>query len=169
MIKDLLWALFFLLLLIMWKGASSLEVTQQIKNYSGPPEKPTEMLASYGIKFPEIVLAQAILETQWFSSTIFKENKNMFGMKFNKRGWAIGTNRGHAEYEKLEDSISDYAAWQAMVLKLKPAHTREEYYALLEDLPFKKGNSSKKLRYATDRNYVAKVKKIVKIVEDCDF
>ena len=36
---------------------------------------------SLNMKFPEIVKAQAILESSNFSSEIFKANNNMFGMK----------------------------------------------------------------------------------------
>ena len=38
-----------------------------------------------GIKHPDIVLAQAILESGYLTSQIFIENKNLFGMRFPER------------------------------------------------------------------------------------
>jgi hypothetical protein len=55
-----------------------------------------------------LILAQVLHETGNLKSAIFLENNNLFGMKFNKRGWAIGINRGHAVYNFWWSSIFDY-------------------------------------------------------------
>lgn len=57
-----------------------------------------------------LVFAQAAHETAFFKSDIFKENKNLFGMKQAKRrkNTATGTNRYHATYDSLMSSIYDY-------------------------------------------------------------
>ena len=58
----------------------------------------------------KMIIAQAGFETGNFSSAIFLENKNLFGMKLPKirKTTAIGEARGHAVYKSWEDSIKDY-------------------------------------------------------------
>lgn len=58
----------------------------------------------------KMVFSQAAFETGNFTSEIFKENKNLFGMKLAKvrKTTAIGEARGHAVYRTWEDSIKDY-------------------------------------------------------------
>jgi hypothetical protein len=67
-----------------------------------------------GIKYPDIVMAQAKIESGHFTSAIFKENNNLFGMKLpaQRKTTAIGKNRGHAKYETWQDSVKDYKIWQ---------------------------------------------------------
>lgn len=81
------------------------------------------------IKYPETVLAQARLETGNFSSDIFKENHNLFGMKLaGKRPTsAIGINRGHAKYRSWKDSVVDYALLQSYIIAKLPENNNEEY------------------------------------------
>lgn len=57
-----------------------------------------------------IILAQAKHETWGFTSDIFIENNNFFGIKEAKKRkrTCIGTNRGHAVYSSLEDCVLDY-------------------------------------------------------------
>lgn len=65
--------------------------------------------------FPErqaqYITSQAAFETGGFTSTIFKENNNLFGMKSAGQSLVVGENRGHAVYNSIEDSIKDYAKW----------------------------------------------------------
>jgi len=58
----------------------------------------------------KLITAQAGFETGNFTSVIFKENNNLFGMKLARvrKTTAIGENRGHAVYKSVEDCISDY-------------------------------------------------------------
>jgi len=58
----------------------------------------------------KMIVAQAGFETGNFTSAIFLENKNLFGMKLPKirKTTAIGEARGHAVYKSWEDSIKDY-------------------------------------------------------------
>ena len=81
------------------------------------------------IKYPETVLAQARLETGNFTSDIFKENHNLFGMKVaGKRPTsAIGTHRGHAQYRDWKDSVIDYALFQSFIIAKLPKNNIEEY------------------------------------------
>lgn len=66
------------------------------------------------VEHPHIVYAQAILETGNFTSAIFLENNNLFGMKHprQRETLSLGHNRGHAKYKSWQDSVRDYAKWQ---------------------------------------------------------
>lgn len=57
-----------------------------------------------------IILAQAKHETWDFTSKIFIENNNVFGLKQAKKRktTCIGTNRSHGVYESIEDCVLDY-------------------------------------------------------------
>jgi uncharacterized FlgJ-related protein len=81
------------------------------------------------IKYPETVLAQAKLETGNFTSAIFKENHNLFGMKLAEKRptSAIGVNRGHAQYRDWRDSVIDYALLQSFIIAKLPTLNSKEY------------------------------------------
>jgi uncharacterized FlgJ-related protein len=81
------------------------------------------------IKYPETVLSQARLETGNFTSDVFKENHNLFGMKVaGKRPTsAIGTNRNHAKYRNWKDSVVDYALFQSYIIAKLPSNTSDSY------------------------------------------
>lgn len=119
----------------------------------------TSVIESYGIKFPMVALAQATWETHWFSSRIFRESKNRFGMKHNKRGYSVKEHLGHAYYLSDEDSYKDYAEWQRAVLSLRPCYTEEEYLKVLDNLPICKG-----CRYAEDPTYTSKIRGRMKLL-----
>jgi len=104
-------------------------------------------IGNFNFKFPEIVYAQAIIETGNFTSVIFKESHNMFGMKLAKLRptTAVGESRGHAEYYNWIDSLHDYGIYYAKYLM---DLNEEEYYAFLSKY------------YAEDPNYVKKVRRL---------
>lgn len=100
-----------------------------------------------GIRFPDIVFAQAMLETGHFKSRIFVEANNLFGMKLarSRPTTAIGEYSGHAMYEDWVSSVMDYALYQSAYLrKLK---TRDQYYEYLSQ------------NYAEDPDYVTKLRR----------
>ena len=72
------------------------------------------------IKYPEVVLLQAQLETGFYKSDIFLNGNNLFGMKYPKfrNTVAIGTYKGHSQYEHWIDSVRDYKLWQEWYLSL---------------------------------------------------
>jgi len=76
------------------------------------------MLKELNVKYPHIVLAQSILETGHYSSTIFKTNHNLFGMKEARRRvkTAKGTQLNHAYYDNWKESVYDYAFYQCRYL-----------------------------------------------------
>jgi hypothetical protein len=73
------------------------------------------MLITHGVGYEaaKIILAQAKLESGHFSSDIFLENNNPFGMKQarSRETTAVGTHRGHAVYPTVEHAVKDYILW----------------------------------------------------------
>jgi Mannosyl-glycoprotein endo-beta-N-acetylglucosaminidase len=70
------------------------------------------------IKYPDIVLLQSHLETGYYTSDIFLNGNNCFGMRFPKcrPTTAIGTYKEHAQYSHWSESVIDYALWQEWYL-----------------------------------------------------
>jgi len=102
------------------------KIMDKVKSFfgAGPSKNPTEKpfsvenlkaeIVKQGIKYPNIVLAQATLESGHFGSDIFKENNNLFGMKKPsvRKTLATGENRGHATFKNWTDSVRDYKIFQ---------------------------------------------------------
>jgi hypothetical protein len=85
------------------------------------------------IKFPDIVIAQAVEESGEFKSDIWIENHNPFGMKLagSRNTTNVGENRGHAKYKNWQMAVIDYAYMQAVFArKIK---TRKGYYEYLKN------------------------------------
>jgi len=108
-----------------------------------------KQLVKIGVAYPDVVLAQAKIETGNFTSKIFKENNNMFGMKLPERRQttAVGESRNHAKYTNWIQSIRDYKLWQDQMIHKAP--TKHAYLAYL------------KRNYAQDKNYIKKIKQII--------
>jgi len=111
-------------------------------------EKLVRKLKELNIKYPHIVLAQAKLESNNYSSRIFIENNNLFGMKEARVrvNLAKGTQHKHAYYNTWQESVLDYAFW--MSTYGSKCKTEQQYYNLLNG-------------YAEDTNYQAKLKNII--------
>jgi hypothetical protein len=112
-------------------------------------EKLKNALVSLNVKFPHIVYAQAKLETGNFTSKIFKENNNLFGMRearvrptTNK-----GTENNHAYFDTWYDSVLDYAFYQASYLS--DIKTESEYFQYLSQ------------NYAEAPNYIEVLQKTI--------
>lgn len=78
-----------------------------------------EELKRLNVRYPHIVMAQAMIESGHFQSNIFRSNHNLFGMKEARQRvtTARGTNLNHAYYENWKESVLDYAMFQAAYLK----------------------------------------------------
>lgn len=100
------------------------------------------------IQYPHIVMAQAILESNNFTSSLMKSNNNIFGMKFpgQRPTTAIGVCKGYAKYISIFSSIEDYALFQE---KFMQVNSEEQYYSKLAK------------SYASDKKYIHKLKVIV--------
>lgn len=98
------------------------------------PEALLAYMKELKIKYPETVLAQAVLETGNFTSDIFKENHNLFGMKVagSRPTSAIGTNRNHAKYRNWKESVMDYALFQSFIIAKLPSNNKTEYRSYIQ-------------------------------------
>lgn len=105
----------------------------------GPEEGLEEALNYYGIKHPEIVKAQAVLETGHFSSEVCRGKNNLFGLYDSK-------NKRYYEFDHWSESVLAYKKYIQNRYK-----SDSSYYRFLSSI-----------KYASDPNYVREVKKIVK-------
>ena len=71
-------------------------------------------LKKQGVMYPDVALAQSMLETGHFKSNVFLDNNNLFGMKHPRQRPTLskGPNRGHASFNNWQDSVKDYKMWQ---------------------------------------------------------
>lgn len=113
-------------------------------------EKLKELIYKLNFKFPDIVLAQAIHESNNFKSPLFIENNNMFGMKpaVVRISTSKGNHNGYAYYDTWTESVYDYALYAATYLS--NIQTKDEYYSYLSQ------------NYAEDSLYVIKIKALIK-------
>ena len=102
-------------------------------------------LQETNIKFPEIVYAQAILESGNFNSAVFKKYNNVFGMKRSSERptTALYYENGYAVYRTWRESVLDYALYQSYYHN--DIDSVEEYYRALSN-------------YAEDTLYINKLK-----------
>lgn len=98
-----------------------------------------EALDCYEIKCPDIVYAQAVLETGHFKSDICLNNNNLFGLYNSKT-------KKYYKFNHWSESVVAYKEW--IQKRYKPP---EDYYAFLE-----------RVHYASDPKYTHKLKQIVK-------
>ena len=113
---------FTLFILLASTAFQFLNIIKRYDEKPPDPEKKSQLsdeILSYildlRIENAYIVYAQARLESGNFTSDIFMENNNLFGMKMAERRptTAIGVNRGHAVYKSWRESVIDYALMQA--------------------------------------------------------
>lgn len=103
----------------------------------------TSMLTAceyYGVKYPSIVTAQAILESGNFKSKVFKKYNNPFGLYNSKT----------KDYYKFNHWTDAILAYQTMI---EYKYKGGDYYLFLDSIG-----------YAADQDYIRKVKAIEKII-----
>lgn len=110
--------IFALLLAVSAAGQTAEQVAREIKRL--------------GIPHPDIVLAQARLETGNFTSGLCRTHKNLFGIKHGKK---------YAKYRRWQDSVADYKRC------ISSRYNGGCYYAFL-----------RRIGYASDKNYEKKLK-----------
>lgn len=110
-----------------------------------------EYIYEMRIEHPSIVYAQALKESARFTSNIYKENHNLFGMKVPERRSTvvIGVNRGHAVYLDWKMSVIDYALFQEAYMS---GLTEDEYLVRLGKI------------YASDTNYEKDLRKLLNAI-----
>ena len=102
------------------------------------------------IEHPDIVYAQALLESGNLKSKLVKTNNNLFGMRkpSTRITTAIGTKHNYAKYVDWVSSIKDYKLWQDHLFK-KKVMNRKQYLTYLQK------------RYSQTPTYINRVMKIV--------
>ena len=125
-----------------------LNVNDTLSDFS--EEKLISLMKELNIKFPYIAIAQAKIESANYTSRIFRENNNLFGMKEARVRihTAQGTQYSHAYYNTWRESLYDYAFYQCRYLS--GINTEEEYLRYL-------GKS-----YAESPNYISALKSKIK-------
>lgn len=129
----------------MRKIILSIAMLCSIQAFAQSPESVLKELKSNNILFPEIVLAQSILETGWYKcNNCSMDVNNLFGLYNSKE-------KKYFSYTNWKESIGGYK--RGVQYKY---HKKEydDYYAFLTDI-----------NYASDPNYISKLKTIVKIIE----
>jgi len=119
------------------------------EQHSFTKEKFKATLLELNLKYPHIVYAQAVLESGSFTSKLFKENNNAFGMKVATQRPTTnkGAENGYAYYNNYFDCIVDYAFYQSKFLS--KITSESEYFNYL------------KQNYAEDPTYIDKLKEII--------
>jgi len=122
-------------------------VIQEYNKFS--EDKLIDKLKELNIKFPHIVLAQAKLETGNYTSKIFRESNNLFGLREAKSRitTAKGTQFNHAYYSNWVESVYDAAFHQCRYLS--SIQTEEQYFQYLAQ------------NYAEDPNYITILKGMI--------
>ncbi len=107
-----------------------------------------QYLLDIKVEHPKIVLAQALLETGNLTDEKMLLKNNLFGMKVpSKRPTMNIGNEEYCVFNTWYDAVIDYAFFQS---KYCSNLNEKQYYNYLEK------------HYASDKNYVKKIKQIVK-------
>lgn len=110
-------------------------------------QKLKEYILELNLKYPEVILAQAKLESGNFTSRAFREQNNLFGLHVAKQRPTLAKKgKGKlAHYSSWRDSVVDYAFLVAD--RMRKLHTREAYFAYLDENYDVPGYSKKLLKF----------------------
>ena len=118
---------------------------QYFKQSEFCPDLLKEYLSFRNMRNADVVLAQALLETGFFTSPIFFENNNLFGMKYPlvRNTTATHVSRGHAAYSHWTSSVEDYILWYSFMTRSRDYNTYTQFLA--------------QIGYAEDPYYLSKL------------
>ena len=141
----------FVLSSFIWKEVVVVNAEKELvikTNDDFTKEKFLKEIEKYSFKYPDIVVAQAMVESSHFKSPVFIENNNMFGMREAKVriSTSKGTNLNHAYYNTWKDCIADRALYEAQYLSKL---SREEYLIYLDKV------------YAEGKGYSKLIKQVI--------
>lgn len=99
---------------------------------------------------PKIIVAQAVLESNNFTSDLYKRQRNFIGMKYSLKRvtTANGTKGEYKRYDSWEQCVTDYLFW--VFSNNADKLSQDEYFRYLGKV------------YAEDPNYIDKLKTIIK-------
>lgn len=147
--------LFFLLtsfIILNDKSKTKLVYTEAeinlITNTSFSKEALANEIKCNKFKYPDIIMAQALLESGHFTSPVYKENNNLFGMRLpvNRYTLATGSNLNHATYNNWKQCVEDRMIYEALFLH---GLSRVQYKKYLDRV------------YAEGSNYTLKLEQII--------
>ena len=98
----------------------------------------SKMLERYHVAYPKIVIAQALLETGYFTSRVCWECNNLFGLRRPSDG-------KYYEFKRWEDSVKAYRDY------VQYKYKGGDYFQFLN-----------RIGYAEDKTYVSKVRQIAR-------
>lgn len=121
------------------EGVNYTEIKQpEFLTSTNPENDLIDVLDYYGVQHPDIVYAQAILETGYFNSRVYREYNNLFEL-YNSR------TKDYYKFNHWVESVIAYLEY--IQYKYKPPG---DYYEFLDSIG-----------YAEDPNYTNKLKRIV--------
>lgn len=124
----------------------------EIRNQPFSEELLKKCLEYEEVMYQDIVILQSRLETGYYTSDIFKNGNNLFGMRYPGRRPTVATGiyKEHAQYAHWSDSVIDYALWQKYYLsrgyRLEGEIDSDFYLVFLNCIP-----------YAEDPRYISKL------------
>jgi flagellum-specific peptidoglycan hydrolase FlgJ len=107
-------------------------VINLVTNESFSKEKFISEVKLSRFRYPDIIIAQAYIETSHFTSQVWEQNRNLFGMKLplTRFTLAVDVNLNHAVYKNWKASLKDRLIYEALYLhKIKD---KDEYYEFLD-------------------------------------
>lgn len=121
--------------------------------FSYPVEQPLTKENVYheirkqGIKYPELVFAQAMLESGELKSKLTRTNHNIFGMKLPsvRETTAQGSKNHHAFYVHWTESIRDYKLYQDFVIQKKGLTNYKKYLSYINKVYSQTGDYHKRI------------------------
>ena len=123
--------------------------TQIMFDISDPftEDKVKQYLKDLNVKYPEVALAQMKLESANGTSSMFRENNNLFGMKLPKKRptTALGEKNNHSFYSHWRQSVIDYAMWQAFVMDPENIDTEGDWISYLDKMYSEDGSYGRKI------------------------
>lgn len=103
-----------------------------------------------GIKYKQIVYAQAIEESAWFKSRRTKECNNIFGIKISRHKLQNGKSNKYGCYRSIDDCIKHYEIIQSRAINTYHIKNQHQYFTYLKRV------------YAKNPHYVNHIKSIIK-------
>lgn len=98
-----------------------------------------EAMGYFNIQFPDLVYAQSILETGYYSSDVCLQKNNLFGLYDSAK-------QTYRSYNYWWESVK---AYKTLIQNKFKGETLEDYFVFLDTLP-----------YATDSLYIDKLKDV---------
>ena len=144
-------AFIIIALFVLTASSKNIETVNEEINSSFTREALIEEIKCHEFKYPDLILAQALLETGHFKSTIFKENNNLFGMRQPRKRYTLckGSNLNHGVYDNWKVSVEDRMIYDTLYLK---DMTRTQYLRFLDKVYCKSGYYSRTLENLIKKN-----------------